>query len=70
MYFQFTAEQRDFEIHITDQTLLSVMAVRMWSYLTLILITKRSSLTVPLITAFIRLQNALLFDCGHNNLYM
>ncbi len=47
MYFWFTAEQRDFETHITDQTLLSVLAVRMWSYSTLIL-TKCKSLTVPL----------------------
>ncbi len=36
MYFRCTAERRDFETHITDQTLLSVMAVRLWSYLTLI----------------------------------
>ncbi len=47
MCFGFTAEQRDFETHITDQTLLSVLAVRMWSYLTLIL-TKYKSLTVHL----------------------
>ncbi len=47
MYFRFTAEQKDFETHITDQTLLSVMAVRMWSCLTLI-VTKSKSLTVPL----------------------
>ncbi len=47
MYFRFTAERRDFETHITDQTLLSVMAARMWSYLTLILI-KCKSLTEPL----------------------
>ncbi len=50
MYFQFTAEERDFEAHITDQTLLSVMAVRMWSYLTLIL-TKWKSRTVPLMSS-------------------
>ncbi len=37
MYFQFTAEQRDFETRSTDQTLSSVLAVRMWSYLTSIL---------------------------------
>ncbi len=43
MYFQFTAEQRDFETHFTDQSLSSVMAVRMWSYITL---------TVPLKTCF------------------
>ncbi len=47
MYFRFTAEQREFETRITDQTLLSVMAVTMWSYLTLFL-TKCESLTVPL----------------------
>ncbi len=47
MYLQFTAERKDFESHITDQGLLSVMAVRMWSHLTLIL-TKCKSLTVPL----------------------
>ncbi len=47
MYFWFILERRDFETHITDQTLLSVMAVRMWSFLTLIL-TKCKSLTVPL----------------------
>ncbi len=48
MHCWFTVEQRDFETRITDQTLLSVMAVRMWSYLTLVL-TKCKSLTVPLI---------------------
>ncbi len=47
MYFWFTAERRDFETHITDQTLLSVLSVRMWSYLTIAL-TKCKSLTVPL----------------------
>ncbi len=47
MYFRYTAEWRDFETYITDQTLLSVMAVRMWSYLKLIS-TKFKSLTVPL----------------------
>ncbi len=49
MSFLFTAEQRDFETHITDQTLSSVMAVRMWSYLILTL-TKCKSLTVTLTT--------------------
>ncbi len=47
IYFQFTAEWRDFETHITDQTLSSVMAVRMLSYLTLIL-TKCNSRRLPL----------------------
>ncbi len=47
MYFWFTAELRDFETNIADQTLLSVMAVRMWSYLTLNL-TKCKSFTTPL----------------------
>ncbi len=41
MYFWITAEHC-----LTDQTLLSVLAVRMWSYLTRIL-TKSESLTVP-----------------------
>ncbi len=48
MYFWVTAEWRDFETHITDQTLISVMAVRIWSYLKLIL-TKHKSFKVPLI---------------------
>ncbi len=42
----FSAERRDFKTNIADQTLLSVMAVRMWSYLILVL-TKCESLTVP-----------------------
>ncbi len=50
MYFRFTAERRDFETHITDQTLLSVLAVRMWSCLTLTF-TKCKTLTVPLSSA-------------------
>ncbi len=47
MFFQFTAERRDFESHITEQTLLPVLAVRMWSCLTLIW-TKCKSLIVPI----------------------
>ncbi len=35
MCFLLTAERRDFETHITDQTVVSVLAVRMWSSLTL-----------------------------------
>ncbi len=46
MYFRFTTKRRDSETNITDQTRLSVLAVRKWSYLILILI-KRKSLTVP-----------------------
>ncbi len=51
MYFRFTAERRNFETHITDQTLSSVMAARMWSYLTPNS-TKCKSLTGPLMTDF------------------
>ncbi len=49
----FLLQNRDFESHITHQTLLSVLAVRMWSYLTLIL-TKCKSPTVPLIADLLK----------------